>query len=166
MSWMGSAVDEGITVEVRYSGNDLDSLRALCGDSFVQFNFRPQQGDDLGERLKEASAAAFQEGASKVAIIGTDCPDLNLTAVSRAFEFLEEKDLALGPAADGGYYLIATRRPCSGLFEGVAWGGPTVLRDTLSRAAACKMTVELLPTLADVDSVEDLNLLDQSLIIE
>ena len=166
MSWMGGAIDAGIAVEVRYSGSDLDRLRALCGDSVDQFNFRPQQGDDLGVRLKEAAETAFEEGASKVAIIGTDCPDLHLAAVSEAFTYLDDRELVLGPAADGGYNLIAMRRPCSEVFDGISWGGSTVLRDTLGRASELRMTVELLPALVDVDSAEDLNLLDQSLMID
>lgn len=159
MSWMAIADDEGVTVEIRYSGNDLDRLRALCGDRVDRWHFRPQRGADLGERLTEASTTAFKEGASKVAIIGTDCPDLCMTAVSRAFAYLEDKELVLGPASDGGYYLIAMRRPASNLFDGKTWGGATVLQETLSTAEAMQMSISLLPVLSDVDRAEDLKLL-------
>jgi rSAM/selenodomain-associated transferase 1 len=156
MSWMGIAVDEGVTVEVRYSGNDLDRLRALCGHTVDRLHFRPQQNGDLGERLMEALETAFNEGASKVAIIGTDCPDLCMTAISRAFVFLEHKELVLGPASDGGYYLIAMRTPASKLFDRITWGGASVLQETLSTAETLQMSVALLPVLADIDRPEDL----------
>jgi rSAM/selenodomain-associated transferase 1 len=156
MSWMGIAVDEGVTVEVRYSGNDLDRLRALCGHTVDRLHFRPQQNGDLGERLMEALETAFNEGASKVAIIGTDCPDLCMTAISRAFVFLEDKELVLGPASDGGYYLIAMRTPASKLFDRITWGGASVLQETLSTAETLQMSVALLPVLADIDRPEDL----------
>jgi rSAM/selenodomain-associated transferase 1 len=156
---MGNAIDEGVAVEVRYSGDCLEKLRILCGDSVDRVGFRPQKGEDLGQRLAEASATAFQEGSSRVAIIGTDCPQLDSSIALKTFLLLDKCDVVLGPAADGGYYLIATRKLVPQLFERIPWGGPTVLRDTLSRALGLDLTVELLPTLTDVDRIEDIHLI-------
>jgi rSAM/selenodomain-associated transferase 1 len=159
MHWIPESVRQGIQVEIRYSGDDLERLQHLCGAAADRVDFRPQQGDDLGQRLAEASSTAFLEGAAKVAIIGTDCPQLTLEIMCDAFNSLDRADVILGPAMDGGYYLIALRRHSNELFRGLAWGESTVLSDTLSRARSRQMTVHLLPTLADVDRYEDVDLL-------
>jgi hypothetical protein len=117
-----------------------------------------QEGDDLGERLYRALSAAAGE-APFVAALGSDHPTLRLATVHRAFEALEAgADAVLGPAADGGYYLIALRagavqRP---LFAGVPWSTPAVLAATLDRCRELGLAVELLPEAADVDTPEDL----------
>lgn len=158
MSWMESPVDEGIAVEVHYIGDNLERLRFLCGEAAGQIKFAPQQGENLGRRIANAFDAAFQEGSSKVAIIGTDCPDLNLESVRAAFAKLAENDLVLGPANDGGYYLIALRKPARKLFQNIPWGGASVLQETLRKAQHLNMTFDLLPKLADIDRPEDLSL--------
>jgi uncharacterized protein len=156
MAWIGSAADEGIAVEVRYTGDNLERLRLLGGAAVRKVRFEPQQGEDLGCRLANAFEFAIQRESSKVAIIGTDCPELNLSLVKAAFAQLDKSDLVLGPASDGGYYLIALRKPARKLFQRIPWGGPTVLQETLRKAKDLNMTFELLPTLADIDRPEDL----------
>jgi rSAM/selenodomain-associated transferase 1 len=157
MSWIPSAVDEGITVEVLYTGDNLKRLRILCGAAASRIRFEPQHGEDLGCRIANAIDIAIQERTSKVVITGTDCPELNFALVQAAFAHLDNTDLVLGPAADGGYYLIALRKFAAELFQNIPWGGPTVLQETLSRVQDLHMSFELLPMLADIDRPEDLN---------
>ena len=113
-------------------------------------------GHDLGARLAEAFAVAFAEGATQAAVIGTDCPGLTARHLTQAFEALAGHDLAIGPAADGGYYLLALRQPQPALFRGIAWSSPTVLAETLAHAAHLGLRVQLLPVLSDVDTEADL----------
>jgi rSAM/selenodomain-associated transferase 1 len=159
MNWAARAINQGISIEVRYAGEAVERLRLVCGQTAEQFDFRPQEGSDLGERLSESSATAFRDGASKVAIIGTDCPQLTLDIVRKAFNLLDHTDVVLGPASDGGYYLIATQAHHNALFDQIAWGECTVLSDTINRVTRLQLTIELLPILADLDRSEDLALL-------
>ena len=159
MNLAAQAIDQEIRIEVRYAGEALERLRFVCGDTADQFEFRPQQGANLGQRLSESSATAFREGASKVTIIGTDCPQLTPDIIHKAITLLDHSDVVLGPASDGGYYLVATRAHHNNLFEQIAWGQCTVLSETINRATNLQLTVELLPILADLDRSEDLALL-------
>jgi hypothetical protein len=116
----------------------------------------PQADGDLGERMEAAFARAFRRGARRVALIGTDTPALTRETVLSALNALETADVAIGPAEDGGYYLIALRRSHPELFAGVAWGGSTVLAETLARAASAGLSVSTLEKLRDLDTFEDL----------
>jgi rSAM/selenodomain-associated transferase 1 len=116
----------------------------------------PQAAGDLGARMAAAFERAFAGGARRVALIGTDVPDLSRVHVRAALDALEHHDVALGPAADGGYYLIALRRPCPELFHGVAWSTPAVREQTLARASAAGLRVAELAPLSDVDTIGDL----------
>jgi rSAM/selenodomain-associated transferase 1 len=124
-----------------------------------------QQGDDLGERLYRALSEAAAECAS-VAALGSDHPTLPLAIVHRAFETVEAgADVVLGPAEDGGYYLIALRGGAvhRRLFEGIAWSTERVLPATLERCRELGLAVELLPMAADVDTPDDLRRLAASM---
>jgi len=117
-----------------------------------------QRGDDLGERLYTALSEASETSAA-VAALGSDHPTLPLAVVHRAFELLEERaEVVLGPAEDGGYYLIALRGEAvfRRLFEGIAWSTDQVFRQTLARCEELGLRVELLPEAADVDTPDDL----------
>jgi hypothetical protein len=122
-----------------------------AGDVFV-----PQAAGDLGTRMAGAFAHAFAEGARRAAIIGTDVPAMSRDDVLAALEALDHEDVALGPATDGGYWLLALRRPEPELFRDVPWSTPDVFRVTLERAATRGLGVHVLRTLGDVDTVEDL----------
>jgi hypothetical protein len=117
-----------------------------------------QEGNDLGERLYRAlSGAAAEAGA--VMALGSDHPTLPLEIVHRAFERVElGADVVLGPAEDGGYYLIAldSEAVAPRLFEGIAWSTDQVLAATLDRCRELGLAVELLPEASDVDTPEDL----------
>lgn len=114
-----------------------------------------QVGQDLGERMKNAFAENFESGMEKVVLIGTDCPSLEGTHLAQAFEALDQSDLVLGPAMDGGYYLIGMKRRSDFLFEGIFWSTELVLSQTLALAAAQGMQTSLLPVLEDIDTLED-----------
>ena len=117
---------------------------------------RSQPDGDLGERMNTAFAAAFATGAGRVAIIGTDCPGLRASHLIQAFGALESADLVLGPATDGGYYLLALRQPQPTLFANKTWSTDSVLTDTLADARHLGLRVALLSELRDVDNAEDL----------
>jgi rSAM/selenodomain-associated transferase 1 len=124
-----------------------------------------QEGEGLGERLYRALAAAAGE-AGVVMALGSDHPTLPLALVHRAFERVEDgADVVLGPAEDGGYYLIALRAGAVAprLFEEIAWSTDRVLAATLERCRELGLAVELLPEAADVDTPEDLRRLAGSL---
>ncbi|MDO7875900.1 TIGR04282 family arsenosugar biosynthesis glycosyltransferase [Hymenobacter sp. ASUV-10] len=115
-----------------------------------------QPAGDLGHRMAAAFATAFVAGASAVAIIGTDCPGLRAAHLEQAFELLQHHDIVLGPATDGGYYLLAMKELHMLLFANKEWSTATVRAATLADAARLGLRVALLPQLADVDTVADL----------
>ncbi len=114
-----------------------------------------QVGQDLGERMKNAFAENFESGMEKVVLIGTDCPSLEGKHIIQAFEALDQSDLVLGPAKDGGYYLIGMKCRANFLFEGITWSSELVLSQTLALAAAQGLQTSLLPVLEDIDTLED-----------
>ena len=140
-------------VEVRYTGGDESKFRAQFG---LQARYTPQSEGSLGARMDSAIAAAFAEGAKRVVVIGTDCPGLDPAHLFQAFEQLTHCDVVMGPAMDGGYYLLGMQRYLPPLFANIAWGTETVLRQTLVRAAEAGVVVGQLPLLFDVDHAEDL----------
>lgn len=119
-------------------------------------SLHPQEGRDLGERMAHAFEEAFARGARRVALAGSDVPGLVREDVREAFASLDHHDLVLGPAADGGYYLIALARREPDLFREIAWSTSAVLASTLERAARRTLGVRVLRTLGDVDTAEDL----------
>jgi rSAM/selenodomain-associated transferase 1 len=126
----------------------------------------PQQGEGLGAALSGATAALLGDGADRydqVALISSDNPDLPPARVAAAFAALDENDVALGPAEDGGYYLIALSRPQLGLFERIAWSTAVVFDQTRERAAALGLRLAVLPPWRDVDDVAGLRRLHADL---
>lgn len=115
----------------------------------------PQSSGDLGQRMTAAFAEAFARGARRACIIGTDVPWVDRALVEDALQSLDDHDLVLGPADDGGYYLLALDRPRPELFSGIAWSTPSVLATTAERAGGLGLSVRLLPVLPDIDTAED-----------
>lgn len=115
-----------------------------------------QEGDDLGERMHRAFLKAFSLGFSRVALIGTDCPELSPEIVNMAFRKLDRCDVVLGPALDGGFYLVGVQRPFPELFLGRKWSTPVVLNDSLDIIGKHRNSCELLPPLSDIDTIDDL----------
>ena len=119
-----------VEIEVRFTGGPAGAMRARYGGGFVYTD----QGDgDLGVRLARAAGDADAAGRPAV-IIGTDCPGLTTGDLDAAFDALADHDVVLGPALDGGYYLLGLRRFCPDLFAGIPWSTPQVL--SLTRQAA------------------------------
>ena len=116
----------------------------------------PQEGPDLGARMDAAFGAAFERGARKAVLVGSDVPQLGRTHVGQAFDALEDVPVVLGPAADGGYYLVGLRERRPELFQGIEWGTAGVLEATLARCAALGLRPRLLATLVDIDTAADL----------
>jgi rSAM/selenodomain-associated transferase 1 len=116
-----------------------------------------QRGDTLGERMHNGACDVARLGFDAVILIGSDLPTLPSAHVSAAVHAVERRDvLVLGPAADGGYYLIGGRGLPSALFNGIPWGTTTVLKRTAEAAAALGLAVELLPPWYDIDLPADL----------
>lgn len=119
-------------------------------------DWRVQSGGDLGERMRRAFDETFAGGARRVAIVGTDLPWLGEADVLEATHALDDSDVVVGPARDGGYYLLALSRPVPELFRDVAWSTGSVLQTTLQRAQALGLAVRQLAPRADVDTPQDL----------
>ncbi|GAA4381289.1 TIGR04282 family arsenosugar biosynthesis glycosyltransferase [Hymenobacter koreensis] len=125
-------------------------------DTWHDFAQLPQPAGELGERMQHAFTAAFENGATAAVIIGTDCPELSGELLRDAFEQLTTHDVVLGPALDGGYYLLGMRRLIPDFFHGKTWSTDTVFEATLVDAARLGLHVAQLPPLSDVDTASDL----------
>jgi uncharacterized protein len=117
--------------------------------------FRPQHGVGLGARLIHAFAREFAAGARRVVIVGSDCPQVDRRVIRSAFTALDRYDVVLGPALDGGYYLIGLSAPRPALFRAIAWSTAAVARETRARAGALGLSCRVLRPLRDVDTVRD-----------
>ena len=115
----------------------------------------PQSEGDLGERLEAAFAAHFLADAERVIIIGSDCPDVTVADIEDAWVELDGHDVVLGPALDGGYWLIGLRAPQPTLFTGIPWSTDAVFGETMRRARESDLRVAVLRELSDVDTVSD-----------
>jgi len=130
-----------------------DWIAPLCAERAVEFI--GQTDGDLGVRLAAAFAHAFSSGYSRVAAIGSDCVEISAADLAETWAGLELHDCVLGPAADGGYYLIALKKPEPSLFSGIPWSTPTVLSETLARLRTAGFSSHHLRLLQDVDTVAD-----------
>ena len=123
------------------------------------FRKKLQKGDDLGERMSNAFAELLEMGYEKVVIIGSDLLDLDAELVNTAFAQLDFNDVVIGPALDGGYYLLGLKNLYRNLFENKAWGTSSVLKDTLNDLQSSK--IHLLKELNDIDTFEDMKPYDE-----
>ena len=124
------------------------------------YTYMPQKGKDLGKRMKNAFLDTFAEGFSEVLLIGSDIPDLTMEVLHEAFAF-DLYDTSVGPASDGGYYLIGftDKTFLPEIFEGIAWGTSAVFKQTMDLLQRRRLTVRVLPVLHDVDRPEDVQAL-------
>jgi uncharacterized protein len=120
------------------------------------FQKRLQHGDDLGEKMKRAFEESFDLGYESVCIVGTDCPELTEEILINAFEALNRNDAVIGPALDGGYYLLGMNRFIPELFDHKKWSTDSVCDDTIKDFKRMNFSYQLLPTLRDVDRETDL----------
>lgn len=140
-------------LEVRYTPTGSgESVAQWLG---TQLQMRPQTDGDLGERMRSAIGEALREGVEDVVVVGTDCPTLDSTLIEQAFDELTRADVVLGPAHDGGYYLIATRDDHAALFEDIPWSASNTLRCTVDAANRVGIDVCLLETRGDIDTAAD-----------
>ena len=143
----------GATLVVAHTPADAgEEMRDWLGDD-VQYE--AQRGTDLGERMAEAIEGRLSSGADRVVVIGSDAPDLTASILEEAFGSLDSSDVVVGPAADGGYYLIGMRVLHRSLFERIPWSGAETLARTLAACRAAGLRVHLLDILRDVDTAED-----------
>lgn len=125
----------------------------LFSKNFKQF---VQNGNDIGERMKNAFEEVLKSGHNKIILIGTDIPELDEHLINEAFNNLSEKDFVLGPAADGGYYLIGMKKFSGYIFENIEWSTEKVLSKTIENIKERSESYSLLKELNDLDDIEDL----------
>jgi rSAM/selenodomain-associated transferase 2/rSAM/selenodomain-associated transferase 1 len=150
----------GCDVEIRYTGGTEPQMRAWLGDGV---SYADQGEGDLGERMARAFREHFDAGVPRVVVVGCDCPSNTGADMRGAFDVLESCDCVIGPACDGGYYLLGLQPEsvASGdavvweqLFRGIDWGTGAVLQQTLD--ASSGLGVRMLPMRSDVDRPEDI----------
>jgi len=150
----------GLTIEIRHEGGNADSMRTWLGPQLV---YRAQGPGDLGRRMARAFEEAFRNSKGAAVIVGSDTPGIVADIILQAFEGLQKTDLVLGPARDGGYYLIGMKYTLPAntyprLFDGITWGSGDVLSQTLQIAGESGLRFLLLESLDDVDRPEDLSI--------
>jgi rSAM/selenodomain-associated transferase 1 len=141
------------SVEIRFAGGNLELMQAWLGDGL---SYQPQGEGDLGQRMQRSLLSALQNGAQQVVFIGIDCPGINAEILTTAFNNLTHHDLVVGPAVDGGYYLIGLKQYVPELFANIDWGTATVLQRTINIAQQLNLSLMQLSLLADIDRPEDL----------
>ncbi|MCF7936599.1 MAG: TIGR04282 family arsenosugar biosynthesis glycosyltransferase [Synergistales bacterium] len=152
-------MDEGYALEVRSSGGSDGLLQSWLGDGPC---YRQQGEDTLARRMAEAFRQAFEEGAHRVVLVMSDAPGLSAAYVRRAFHALDDADVVLGPARDGGHVLIGCTRYEPQLFDDSPEDETGILPHRLHRARSTGLAVSMLPPLADVDHPEDLPVWEQN----
>jgi uncharacterized protein len=148
-----------ITVEVQFTGADRAAIQAWLGNEWV---YTHQSEGDLGDRMAQAIQSAVQAGAQSVLVIGTDCPNVDALLLAQAFQSLQTHDLVIGPASDGGYYLIGLNQMIPELFQNMPWSTDRVLSQTIATAQQHHLAIALLPVLTDIDHPSDLPIWEQA----
>lgn len=150
---------------------ELSTAKYLYFSNFVDedqrwnaYQKRVQKGNDLGLRMFNAIQEVKADGHTEIVVIGTDCFDLTVEILEQAFAALTNSDYAIGPAEDGGYYLIGTRSGDEAVFLGKTWSTEDVYAEAKNSIESIGKTLTELPILSDVDFEEDLKSLRQYLI--
>jgi uncharacterized protein len=157
------ALAEHAMAQARASGADVrvhctpagseEAVRAWLG---AGAEYLPQAAGDLGMRMRAAFDQAFAAGYGRAVVIGSDLPEMSGSLLREAFDALAVHPAVVGPAVDGGYYLLGLRAAVRGLFEGVDWGTSAVLEQTLTRFREAGIQPARLDERRDVDEVGDL----------
>ncbi len=123
-----------------------------------QYRYMPQLGDTLGERMERAFSRVFSESIEEAVLVGCDIPGLTSAIIDDAFRSLKNHDAVIGPASDGGYYLIGFRRSAyyPPVFRDMSWSTSRVFGETVERLGRSSLTVHVLPECMDVDTRDDL----------
>jgi rSAM/selenodomain-associated transferase 1 len=144
----------GQAVEIHYTPSDEGGyMQGWLGPTR---HYLPQSDGDLGERLKHAMRGAFSRGADAVLFLGGDCPDVTQDVIREAWSQLTKCDVVIGPAQDGGYYLLGLKSDHPRLFEGIDWSTNRVFAQTTSRLQELNLTSGMLPLGDDVDDLPSL----------
>jgi rSAM/selenodomain-associated transferase 1 len=138
-----------------YPEDALHDIKEFIGEDY---QYLAQRGDDLGGRMEHCFHQAFSTDFNRVALIGSDSPDLPAEIIGEAFTSLEKVDSVIGPAFDGGYFLIGFTKGgfAPEVFSNMEWGTDTVLQKTLDMLKRHQRRVHLLPRWGDIDTLEDL----------
>jgi len=142
----------GCPTYLYYTGGDPGEFP--IGEAMSKLIKRPQKGRDLGERMYNAALEAFAYH-NRLIIIGADLPNLSANALNKAFAQLELQDTVVGPAEDGGYYLLGIKQAHVELFSGIEWGTSQVMTATLAKIKSLGLSTALLETLRDIDTWDD-----------
>lgn len=118
-----------------------------------------QEGDSLGDKMRYAFDLVASKGFERMIIIGSDCLEITANRIQEAFDALDSNEVVIGPASDGGYYLLGMRQVYPQLFEGKEWSTANVFLDTLLNVQELGLSYSILPTLNDIDTAEDLGAL-------
>lgn len=145
----------GVAIEIRYDGGDDSRMLQWLGNDMV---YAVQTGLDLGERMDRAFKDGFDQGYDRIVVMGSDCPELTPGILKEAFQSLYSHPVVLGPAADGGYYLIGLKQRFARVFQEIPWGTETVLESTCKTLLSLEIPFALLERLGDVDTPEDLHI--------
>ncbi len=125
-------------------------------DNLIEnYNFQVQEGLGLGERMKNAFNLLFQKGYQKVIIIGTDCADIEPRHIESAIQKLNINPIVIGPAEDGGYYLLGMKKFVPGIFDGIDWSTEKVFKQTIGKLESAELNFDTIEMLSDIDRVED-----------
>jgi rSAM/selenodomain-associated transferase 1 len=138
-----------------YPEDALDDIKEFIGEAY---QYLAQRGEDLGERMAHCFQQALAKGFNRCVLIGSDSPDLPEDVIDEAFNSLQEVDAVIGPAFDGGYYLIGFTKGgfAPEVFSSIEWGTDTVLQKTLDILKHHKRTIHHLSPWGDIDTLEDL----------
>jgi hypothetical protein len=157
------AIYKALLVKTRTVAEGVDALRLLFYSVKVReddgwpgskFEKRQQQGNDLGERMAHAFEVALNLADAAI-IVGSDIAQINTSIIEQAFAKLSSHDYVIGPALDGGYYLLGMKRPSPELFRGMEWSTNQVAKITQERILETGGTLAFAPTLSDIDYAED-----------
>ncbi len=144
-------------IEIWYVGGSKELMQDWLGTDLW---YREQPAGDLGDRMCAAFQSTFDQGYQTVMIVGTDCPGLTTDFLAQGFVALQNQAITIGPAIDGGYYLIGLQQLVPKLFQGITWSTATVFSETLLIADQLQLPTYLLPSLPDIDLPDDLQYLD------
>lgn len=138
---------------IYYHGGNQELMQLWLGKDH---EYHQQSTGDLGEKMLSAIQESQQQNYQKIVIIGTDCPSLTPPLINQAFQQLNHKEIVLGPAQDGGYYLIGVKDTYPPLFKNIPWGTSRVFQDTINQIKQLQLSFSLLPILTDIDYPDDL----------
>lgn len=147
-------ITEDLEVDKAVFYSEYVEIEDIWDDS--QYKLLIQKGKSLGERMSNAFEKAFETGYEKVVIIGSDSIEISEKHLNDAFKQLDDHDYVIGPAKDGGYYLLGMKEPSPLFFEGKKYGHDKVLKELLEEVAKTQKEFSLLDELSDIDTFQDL----------